>query len=431
MLATRLAAVAVLIGAVLGSVAFFAERDRVQDTAVELAQIQMERFNRQAMPVLSASAAMDPAAVQTALEQFQRTSGDARLRNGHFVTVRLFDAKGRETARLADPEFADIGIVQQALDDADYVIPAPGDVRVVTTRLGGKPYVGVALPLVDPSGAAAGHAAGVFAVSEEAVARMRGNAMRTALYVVGIVLVTAAVLYPVILQLLGRLNRLAANLLDANLETMQVLGSAIAKRDSDTDAHNYRVTVYSVRLAETVGLPRDEIRSLIKGALLHDVGKLGIRDNILLKPGRLDEEEFAVMRTHVEHGVDITARARWLQDAQEIVAGHHEKFDGGGYPVGLSGEAIPVVARIFAIADVFDALTSQRPYKERIGFEESMEILASGRNSHFDPQLLDAFSRIAPELHETYGGDDGTGPREQLEHITQQYFRRDLADLMA
>ena len=184
-------------------------------------------------------------------------------------------------------------------------------------------------------------------------------------------------------------------------------------------------------LAEAVGLPRQEIKSLIKGALLHDVGKLGIRDNILLKPGKLTDEEFSVMKTHVEHGRAITGRASWLEDAQSVVGGHHEKFGGGGYPRGLAGQEIPVNARIFAIADVFDALTSKRPYKDPFSFDETMEILENGRDSHFDPELLDLFQSIARDLYDEYGSQNGDKPRLRLEEISRQYFKTDIADLMS
>ena len=120
------------------------------------------------------------------------------------------------------------------------------------------------------------------------------------------------------------------------------------------------------------------IRILIKGAFLHDVGKIGIRDNILLKPGRLDEEEFEEMKRHVNHGLDIISKSAWLNEASAVVGSHHEKYEGNGYPAGLKGEAIPVLARIFAIADVFDALTSHRPYKKPLSYEETIDILMKG-----------------------------------------------------
>ncbi len=122
------------------------------------------------------------------------------------------------------------------------------------------------------------------------------------LIAIAIVISVAALLYPVILHLMRRLADYSTHLLDANMETLSVLGSAIAKRDSDTDAHNFRVSLYSARIGEAMGLPNSAMRELIKGSFLHDVGKIGISDNILLKPGKFDRNEFSIMQTHVEKG---------------------------------------------------------------------------------------------------------------------------------
>ena len=161
--------------------------------------------------------------------------------------------------------------------------------------------------------------------------------MLAALTAASIVIATTLLIYPLIRRLVERLSDLSIHLLDANLETLQVLGNAIAKRDSDTDAHNYRVTIYSVRLAEAHSVDNAAIRRLIKGAFLHDVGKIGVRDHVLLKPGRLNEEEFEIMKTHVSHGLDIIARSHWLRDAGEVIGGHHEQYAGKGYFGGSGG----------------------------------------------------------------------------------------------
>jgi len=137
------------------------------------------------------------------------------------------------------------------------------------------------------------------------------------------------------------------------------------------------------------------------------------------------------MKTHVEHGLAITGRASWLKDAQGVVGGHHEKYDGAGYPAGLAGEAIPIAARIFAITDVFDALTSRRPYKEPLPFDETMQILDSGRGSHFDAALLDAFCAIARDLYNIFSGQDDQKPKEQLEAMIDEYFKRNADDLLS
>ncbi len=361
---------------------------------------------------------------------FVDASGSFIVQDGRFVMVRIYDESGKQIVDRLDESFEAIAAVKRAVDAVDVKPLGPGEFKVVTKKLEGLPFVGVGVPLTNSKGEVVAQIIAVFAISPEAIGTIRGNILRTMLYVIGLVLGTALVIYPIIGELLGRLSRTTVKLLDSNLEILQVLGGAIAKRDSDTDAHNYRVTVYSVYLARAINLPRNQIRTLIKGALLHDVGKLGIRDDVLLKPGKLDEAEFKIMKTHVEHGLEITDRATWLKDAQAVVGGHHEKFDGAGYPAGLQGEAIPLAARIFAITDVFDALTSRRPYKEPIAFEESLQILESGRGSHFDPALLDAFRDIASDLYNEYSGKDDGKPKEHLEELTEEYFKSNIEDLL-
>ncbi|EIC21486.1 HD-GYP domain-containing protein [Thiorhodovibrio frisius] len=218
------------------------------------------------------------------------------------------------------------------------------------------------------------------------------------------------------------LELLVKQLLNANLEMLEMLGAMIAKRDSDTSAHNYRVTLYAVRLAERLGLGLPDIRALVKGAFLHDIGKIAIPDNILLKPGRLDEQEFGVMRTHVDHGVEIIRGSSWLKDAEAVVRCHHEKYNGEGYPNGLSGEAIPLVARIFAIVDVFDALTSRRPYKEAMTVEQALAIITESAGSHFDPRLVDIFLPLAATWHEELSQLDEKAVAERMRQLVALYF---------
>lgn len=200
-----------------------------------------------------------------------------------------------------------------------------------------------------------------------------------------------------------RLIEFSNDLLDANLDELSLLGSAIAKRDSDTDAHNYRVTLYSVRLAEAIKLDETLMHSLIKGSFLHDVRKIGIRDDILLKQGSLDEEQFSIMKTHVMHGSDIIKQSAWLKDSLSIVACHHEKFDGSGYPSGLKGD--------------------------EISLEESLKIMEKGRGSHFDPKLLDAFQTIAPGLYTNIKNREIEDLRQELDALVHTYFSSSMATL--
>jgi HD-GYP domain-containing protein (c-di-GMP phosphodiesterase class II) len=189
------------------------------------------------------------------------------------------------------------------------------------------------------------------------------------------------------------------------------------------------VTLYSTRIGEVIGLPHSEMRVLIKGAFLHDVGKLGIPDNVLLKPTKLDTQEFTIMKTHVDKGADIVQRSTWLNDGTKVVGYHHEKYAGGGYPRGLKGEEIPITARIFAVADVFDALTSHRPYKKPLTFEETMDILDLDRGKHFDPAVLDAFGKVAKGLYDRYAGHEGSALHEELASVVMAYFSAGMETL--
>lgn len=343
---------------------------------------------------------------------------------GRFVAVLLVDASGAERLRRARAEAT-------APDWETLLRPGEpgGGYRLLARRAdGGRDLVAVVAPLVATGAASGLELRGWFEVSEEAAAALARRVRRAALLAAAVVVLTALALYPLVRRLLERQARLSADLLDANLETLETLGSAIAKRDADTDAHNYRVVVYAARLAEALALGDDFLRALVKGAFVHDVGKIGIRDAVLLKPGRLDEAEFAEMKRHVEHGVEIAGRSRWLADALSVVGGHHEKFGGGGYPRGLAGEAIPLAARIFALADVFDAVTSDRPYHRPRTLEEALDLLEHGRGSHFDPTLLDAFARLAPELHARFA-NRSEEPRREVATLVARYFKESSAVL--
>ena len=205
---------------------------------------------------------------------------------------------------------------------------------------------------------------------------------------------------------------------ESNLHTILALGNAIAKRDSDTDEHNYRVTYYSLCLAEHLKMPPGAIRTLVKGAFLHDVGKIGIRDNILLKHDKLTDDEFTEMQTHVELGEQIVKDIRWLADAREVILFHHERYDGSGYPFGTVGNRIPLAARIFAVVDVFDALTSQRPYKQAFSYEDAIKNLFN-EVQRFDPKILNAFLEISEML---YNETAPAGKMELIKRLEGQTF---------
>lgn len=237
-------------------------------------------------------------------------------------------------------------------------------------------------------------------------------------------LLCGAVLYPVLVRLSADNERKTREVLDSHISMMEALGRAIAKRDSDTGAHNYRVAWIAAGIAEKLGISGTAMQALIAGSFLHDVGKIGIPDAILLKPGKLDEAEMGIMRTHVDQGKDIVQGAGWLDGAQDVVSGHHEKWNGSGYPEQLEGEDIPLSARIFAVADVFDALCSKRPYKEAMSFEASMAILEKDTGSHFDPGVMAVFKPMARAIYDQLAGCDEEATRKLLQERVKHHFEQ-------
>jgi len=437
MLLTRLVLVTTVISIVIAALVVINMRSQiirvVEDrTLIRVGTLRMLVLKQLDSPGLGDHAAIKAMLKAVAYKGIYRGIGldtsHHDLRAGHYVFIRILDPSFSEVARIEDPDHENIAALVQHTKSGGFLLtPKQGFTR---THVLDKKYIHAFLPLLNSQGGVAAYVEGYFAISREEEQYELFAHLRALGLAVGIVIVTSLLLYPVILRLMRRLERLSQSLLESNLETLGMLGSAIAKRDSDTDIHNFRVTIYSVRMAESIGLDNKTIRVLIRGAFLHDVGKIGVRDNILLKPGRLDAQEFAEMKKHVDYGIDIVTRSSWLRPSLSVVGGHHEKLDGNGYPSGLKGADIPILAKIFAIADVFDALTSQRPYKEPIGFDESIDILMQGRGTHFDPEILDVFVKIARPLFDLYGNKDDDRPRKDLAEIQDRYYKVDIATFL-
>jgi putative two-component system response regulator len=186
----------------------------------------------------------------------------------------------------------------------------------------------------------------------------------------------------------------------ANIEILNRLTLAAELKDEETANHLKRMSFYSVILGTAIGMPEEKLKMLSLASTMHDVGKIGIPDSILLKPGKLTVEEFEIMKTHPKIGEQLLSglESDHVQMAASIAISHHEKFDGSGYPNGLAGEAIPLEGRIVAIADVFDALTSARPYKEAWPIDKAVQHIKDGSGKHFDPQLVSHFVSSLPLL---------------------------------
>jgi len=189
-------------------------------------------------------------------------------------------------------------------------------------------------------------------------------------------------------------------LLAGNLQMLRALGEAIAQRDTGNSHHNLRVTLFAIITAEMMELESEQVQALIKGSFLHDVGKIGIRDDLILKPSGLTADERRVMNSHPELGEAIIKGVSWLEDARDVVRHHHERFDGTGYPDELKGEDIPINARIFGIVDVFDALSSERPYKPSYSYEKTMQYIYDKRRSHFDPWIAELFANVSRRMYD-------------------------------
>jgi putative two-component system response regulator len=200
--------------------------------------------------------------------------------------------------------------------------------------------------------------------------------------------------YQKLLQERAKLREANAQLLNAYEATIEGLSHALDLRDRETEGHSRRVTEVTIRLAQALNIGDDEITHIRRGALLHDIGKIGIPDSILHKPDKLTEEEWVIMRRHPQFAHDMLSPIEYLRPALVIPYNHHEKWDGTGYPRGLKSEEIPMSARLFAIADVWDALTSNRPYRNAWTKEQARAYIHEQSGKHFDPAVVDLFFRV-------------------------------------
>jgi putative two-component system response regulator len=193
-----------------------------------------------------------------------------------------------------------------------------------------------------------------------------------------------------------RENLQAANkrLSDAYEATIEGWSHAMDLRDRETEGHSRRVTELTIKLAQAMGMNEEEIVHMRHGALLHDMGKIGVPDSILHKPDGLTEQEWTIMQEHPKFAYDMLNSIEYLRDALEIPYFHHEKWDGTGYPQGLKGEQIPIAARIFAVADVWDALTSDRPYRPAWSNDEALGYIHEQSGKHFDPRVVELFFKV-------------------------------------
>lgn len=400
-----------LLSLVIGTAVYFLEMETVDDLVVKLATEESRTFLTTDRDYLNSPNPADRAVLARKSEE--------HIAKGHFLVVELYD---RNKQRIVEVMKEGDAQIEKLLDLVRHPFPEKEAAAYRKYYRSGTIYLQILVPLKADSGPVIGYFEGVYQVDAHTMNLIEKRVVRSIIQVLLVALITTITLYPTIIALNKDLIKFSLDLSQANIGMLEVLGNAVAKRDSDTNLHNYRVTLYSIKLAETIELGREATQGLIKGSFLHDVGKIGISDSILLKPDELTPDEYAVMKTHVIHGVDIIKDYRWLEDAIDVVSCHHERYDGSGYMKGLKGEAIPLNARIFAISDVFDALTSKRPYKEPFPFQESLDYIESRKVSLFDPMMVEAFREIARQLYDELNRAEEPALKEMLQKCVNKYF---------
>src|SRR3972149_4814606 len=195
-------------------------------------------------------------------------------------------------------------------------------------------------------------------------------------------------------QKTAELNKALAEIEVTYNTTLEALSTALDYRDSATEGHSQRVVQYSIEVGKALGLSRNELQNLARGTLLHDIGKIGVPDSVLRKPANLTTEEWVQMRKHVEYGFSMLKGIPFLKDASFLVLHHQEKYDGTGYPQGLKREQIVMGARIFALADTYDSMTTDRPYRKALPDRDARKEILRCRSSQFDPVVVDTFFKI-------------------------------------
>ena len=412
--AIRIAAVSVILVCLASPLAWYIARENAEQAIVSLA---IEESGRMLHRYDAVNLDSTDAATK-AQDAAQTISG------GMFDIVEIYDSYGKKLAAVSTTDGKSIESSLPHHGKPNY----PAAFYRGTKLPGGIWALRVFVPLrdsaTDLSRPITGYFEGVRVMPQWQQDQIFSSAWTAALLVGLAALLCGAVLYPVVVHLSADNEKKTREVLDSHISMMEALGRAIAKRDSDTGAHNYRVAWIAAGIAEKMGIAGNAMQALIAGSFLHDVGKIGIPDAILLKPGKLDDAEMTIMRTHVNQGKDIVVGAGWLDGAQDVVAAHHEKWNGSGYPEQLAGEAIPLPARIFAVADVFDALCSKRPYKEPMSFEASMAILEKDTGSHFDPSVMAVFKPMARAVYDQLAGCDEEATRKLLQDRVKHHFEQ-------
>jgi HD-GYP domain-containing protein (c-di-GMP phosphodiesterase class II) len=410
--AQRIGAVSVLLALLVSPIAWHLARETAEKEAMSLAMEESQRI----------LAHLDIFSPDAPRMKAQAEKVAAMITGGLFDIAEIYDGNGQKLAESTTEQGHRVEHQLPKHQPPNYLETSYESIQLPNQLWVLRIFVPLGHASSRQSDRPLAYFEGVRIIPDWQKAQMQEGALLIALLAAGASLLCGISIYPLVVKLSADNLRKAEEVLESHISILEALGRAVARRDSDTGAHNYRVAWIAARIGEALHLPRLKMQSLIMGSFLHDVGKIGIPDAILLKPGRLDDAEMEIMRTHVEQGETIVSGIVWLSDAASIVSGHHEKWDGSGYPKGLRGDAIPLGARIFAVADVFDALRSERPYKKPMSFDDALRIITQDTGTHFDATVVTAFLGIARDIHDHLAQCDESACQALLQAKIREHF---------
>ena len=356
---------------------------------------------------------------ESALVEIKRMAGSG-LEQTSFLSVDLLDVNQNLITSLSLSQAA----AAQEIFSEQGITLIPTKRAVGTWLFANKRiYQSVALPIYDSDEELTGYITGLYLVSLQDTKKIISRFILSAVLCVTAITLCAIFSYFGFLFMNNHLIRSIGELNRTTIFLIKKLGQALAKSDCANSDHNFRTLLYALNLAEKTKLPLEQKRTLIHGVFLHDIGMLPISTQVLHKDKELDENERKKLAHHPKDGSVTIKKFRWLRNAEQVIRFHHEKYDGNGYPDGAKHEKIPMVARIFSIADAFDALTSQRPYRDPVSLDESLDIMEMETGLQFDPVLLATFLEIAPELYESISSLDSKGLEKEVDKLLKKYLR--------
>lgn len=407
----RIAAICILTCICICGAAVFIEYRQIEPALLDAAEKEARLF----IPLLLTK----DTAADTGQDIAAAALGDA-LAHTSFIAVRLFDAGGAMLMEKTRPGGTEIN---KQFSDKGILLPLTGD-RVGTWIYQDKRlFLYSVIPVSGlQDDTLIGHIESIYRSSFADITGFMKRLGLSCLIGVGGVILCSLLLYPGLIMFHNHLIKSGSDLNRANGFLLKHLGAALAKGDVADPGHNHRVLIYGIRLAENQKLTRTQIRDFIQGAFLHDIGMLGIDSGTLMKRGPLDQDERSSLQEHVKTGAAAIKPYKWLRQSRDIIFCHHERYDGSGYPKGISHEDIPFSARIFTIVDTFDALTSDRPYRDAPDLEKAIELLQLESGSQFDPVLLSAFIEMAPKLHGVVSRLKGKALERELNGVLKKYL---------